>query len=354
MLFFVASMLLLAAGGVGWLLDATGPADACWTSGTVLGLGASVAWTAGAVRRRQLSVDVIAVLALAGALAVQEPFAGAMITVMLASGRLLEARAEARARRELGLLLEQSPRISPPPGGEWGRGDPGRRRRAGRPPARGHGGGRARRRPAPGRRFLDEAALTGEPLPVERTAGDDVRSGVVNAGAPFDLVATTVAADSTYAGLVRLVEQAQAASAPFVRVADRLAVLFVPLTLLLAVAAWALSGEPGPRGRSARRRHAVPAATRRPDRDHLRAVPGRPHRSGHQGRWRFGAAGRRTGDAVRQDRHPYPGTSSARRRGHRGRTGRRRRAPPAGSVPGPGLSARARRARSSPPRLATG
>ena len=92
--------------------------------------------------------------------------------------------------------------------------------------------------------LLDESALTGEPLPVERPAGDDVRSGVVNAGAPLDLVATAVAADSTYAGVVRLVEQAQAASAPFVRTADRLAVMFVPLTVVLAAAAWALSGDP--------------------------------------------------------------------------------------------------------------
>ena len=79
---------------------------------------------------------------------------------------------------------------------------------------------------------------------MERPAGDDVRSGVVNAGMPVDIVATAVAAESTYAGLVRLVEQAQAASAPFVRLADRLAVFFVPLTLLLAGAAWALSGDP--------------------------------------------------------------------------------------------------------------
>ena len=47
---------------------------------------------------------------------------------------------------------------------------------------------------------LDESALTGEPLPVERLAGDDVRSGVVNAGAPIDLLATAAAAESTYAG----------------------------------------------------------------------------------------------------------------------------------------------------------
>ncbi|HEY5518877.1 MAG TPA: heavy metal translocating P-type ATPase, partial [Cellulomonas sp.] len=90
---------------------------------------------------------------------------------------------------------------------------------------------------------LDESALTGEAMPVERIAGDDVRSGVVNAGQPIDLVATAVAAQSTYAGVVRLVEQAQASSAPFVRAADRFAVVFVPLTLLLAGAAWGLSGD---------------------------------------------------------------------------------------------------------------
>ncbi len=64
------------------------------------------------IRRGRLSVDVIAVLALAGALVVNEPFAGAMITVMLASGQLLEARAAARARRELSLLVERAPRTA--------------------------------------------------------------------------------------------------------------------------------------------------------------------------------------------------------------------------------------------------
>jgi heavy metal translocating P-type ATPase len=91
---------------------------------------------------------------------------------------------------------------------------------------------------------LDESALTGEPLPVERITGDDVRSGVVNAGQPIDLLATAVAAESTYAGVVRLVEQAQASSAPFVRAADRFAIYFVPLTLILAGVSWAVSGDP--------------------------------------------------------------------------------------------------------------
>ncbi len=74
---------------------------------------------------------------------------------------------------------------------------------------------------------LDESALTGESLPVERVAGDRIRSGVVNAGAPVDLRATTTAAESTYAGVVRLVAEAERSQAPVVRLADRYAVGFL-------------------------------------------------------------------------------------------------------------------------------
>src|SRR5674476_1356892 len=165
---------------------------------------------------------------------------GARSTRRLSSRR---ARAAARARRELSLLVERAPRTA--------------RRRV-------DDGvvevpvddvvvgdlllvGTGEIVPVDGRlrspAVLDESALTGEPMPVERVAGDAIRSGVVNAGQPMDLVATALAAESTYAGVVRLVEQAQASSAPFVRAADRFAILFVPLTLALAGASWALSGD---------------------------------------------------------------------------------------------------------------
>src|SRR5680860_415005 len=98
-LLFSVSTVLLLAGGAAWLLNADTPARVLWIAGNVLGLGFSISWTISAIRRGQLSVDVIAVLALAGAIVVNEPFAGAMITVMLASGQLLEARAAARASR---------------------------------------------------------------------------------------------------------------------------------------------------------------------------------------------------------------------------------------------------------------
>lgn len=241
---FIGSTSLLSGGGVAWLLAAEVPADALWVAGTVLGLVFAAVWTADAVRSRRPSVDVIAVLALGGALWVGEPFAGAMITVMLASGRLLEARAAARARRDLSLLVQRAPRtarrlvdgeILEVVLDEVGPGD---RLLV----------GTGEIVPVDGRllgvAILDEAALSGEALPVERLAGEGVRSGVVNAGSPIDMVATASAAESTYAGVVRLVEQAQASSAPFVRFADRVAVVFVPFTLVLAAAAWMLSADP--------------------------------------------------------------------------------------------------------------
>jgi heavy metal translocating P-type ATPase len=242
-LLFSVSTVLLLAGGLAWLLNAETPARSLWILGTVLGLVFSVFWTVTAIRGGQLSVDVIAVLALAGALAVNEPFAGAMITVMLASGQLLEARAAARARRELSLLVERAPRtarrvvdsgVVEVPVDDVEVGDLLLVGTGEIVPVDGR-----LRSPA----VLDESALTGEALPVERLAGEDVRSGVVNSGTAINLTATALAAESTYAGVVRLVEQAQASSAPFVRAADRFAILFVPLTLILAGASWWLSGD---------------------------------------------------------------------------------------------------------------
>ncbi len=239
----VVSLVLLAAGGVAFVAGTRSTADGLWNAATALGLVLSVTWTASALRQRRPTVDVIAVLALGGALLVDEAFAGAVITVMLTTGQALEARAAARARRELSLLVERAPRrarlrvetgVVDVPAEEVGVGDRVLVGSGEVVPVDG-------RLQAPA--VLDESALSGEPLPVEHPFGDEIRSGVVNAGSPFDLVATASAAESTYAGVVRLVEQAQASSAPFVRMADRLAVLFVPLTLLLAGAAWAGSGD---------------------------------------------------------------------------------------------------------------
>ena len=106
------------------------------------------------------------------------------------------------------------------------------------------GRGRAgrRRRRSRKRRSIDESALTGEPLPLLRALGGEVRSGSANAGDPFDLRATRPAAESAYAGIVRLVQHAETERAPFVRMADRYAAGFLPFALAVAGGAWAASG----------------------------------------------------------------------------------------------------------------
>jgi heavy metal translocating P-type ATPase len=94
-----------------------------------------------------------------------------------------------------------------------------------------------------GEAVLDTSTLSGEPLPETVRSGMPVLSGSANAGSPFEVRAARPATESAYAALVRLVEQAQAQRAPFVRMADRYAGVFLPATLLVAAAAWAASGD---------------------------------------------------------------------------------------------------------------
>jgi len=194
---------------------------------------------------REAGVDVIAILAIGGALALRETFAAALIAVMLATGEALETYAEGRARRELTALLGRAPQnvhryvttgLETVPIATVLPGD----RLLVRPGEVVPVDGLVRGAPT----VLDESALTGESRLVSREDGDPVSSGVVNAGNPFDLQATATAASSTYAGIVRLVEEASRAKAPFVRLADRYALIFVPVALATSGFAWAISGDP--------------------------------------------------------------------------------------------------------------
>ncbi|WP_374157515.1 heavy metal translocating P-type ATPase [Mycobacterium sp. G7A2] len=233
----------LLVGGVARLLGAHAVADRCWMAGTIVAILPAVVWVVVALRDRRAGVDLIAVLSLAGTLIVGEYLAGALIAVMLASGRALDAAATRRAARDLTALLQRAPRFARLRDGDEVRvvtvaeidvddvlivasGDV--------VPVDG--------RVVEGDAVLDESALTGEPLQVDRSVGDLVRSGVVNAGSVFALRAEARAEDSTYAGIVRLAQQAGAESAPVVRLADRYAAYFLPVTLLVAGAAWLASG----------------------------------------------------------------------------------------------------------------
>src|SRR5271165_4762396 len=239
----MVTVAALVSGGIAWLAGWRTVADWCWIVGTVAALVPATVWLLAALRKGRLGVDLIAVLSLVGTLVVHEYLAGALVAVMLAGGRALEAAAERRASHDLRALLERAPRFA--------------RRRVGSEVSvipvtevavddvLVVGPGEVV--PVDGRildtvAVLDESALTGEPLQVERGVGEPVRSGVVNAGSAFELRATATAENSTYAGIVRLASEAAAENAPTVRLADRYAAWFVPLTLLVAGAAWLASG----------------------------------------------------------------------------------------------------------------
>ncbi len=233
----------LLGGAAAHLAGAAGAGNAAWLAAAACGIGYALWAIADAARHRRVGVDIIALLALAGAVAVGELLAAAVISVMLASGRALEEWAAGRARRDLTALLARAPRT-----------------------ARRYDGSALQVVPldlvrprdllmvAPGdvvgvdgtlvspSAVLDESALTGEPRPVEHAAGDLVRSGTVNAGGPFQLRATASAADSSYAGIIAMVREAETAQAPFVRLADRYALWFLGLSLAAAGVAAALGG----------------------------------------------------------------------------------------------------------------
>ena len=102
----------LAAGGIAWLAGWHDVADGCWIAGTLVALVPAVLWVLAALRRGRAGVDLIAVLSLVGTLLVGEYVAGALIAVMLAGGRALEAAAERRASHDLRALLEHAPRFA--------------------------------------------------------------------------------------------------------------------------------------------------------------------------------------------------------------------------------------------------
>lgn len=235
----------VVVGAVLWLAGAHLAADVAWAAAVVLALVPLSLSVARDLLHRETGVDLIALLAMAGSLALGQYLAGAVVGLMLSGGQALERYASGRARRELSALLARAPRVvhrydhgelTTADIAEVKVGDLLLVKSGEVVPVDGL--------LASPDAVLDESALTGESRPVERSSGDRVRSGALNADAAFDLRAVATAAESTYAGIVRLVREAEASKAPFVRLADRYAMWFLPLTLGLASVAWVVSGDP--------------------------------------------------------------------------------------------------------------
>ena len=241
----LVALVTLAGGGIAYFTTHQDWASGLWSFGTALVLSALLVEIVLSLMQGRFGLDVIAGLSMGAALAFGEPLAGNIVALMYAGGQQLENFAEGRARREMTALLGRTARTAM----RYAREGleevpietlmPGERilvRRGEVVPVDG--------RLVGGRADIDMSALTGEAMPARFFAGNDMPSGGTSIGAAFDLDVIRTAADSTYAGIVRLVEQAQQSKAPMVRLADRYALWFLALTVLIAGAAWWVSGDP--------------------------------------------------------------------------------------------------------------
>ena len=241
----IIALLGLAAGLVAFSSGDSPLAHWIWGAATVpVVIALAVSITRDLLQGR-MGVDAIAFLSMTAALALGQSLAGIVVAIMYAGGTVLEDFAVARAERSLKSLVDRAPRIAHRrvaqsvediPVDEVKISDAILVRAGEIVPVDGL--------ITSASAVIDESALTGEPIPVTRFEKDEVRSGALNAGQTFAMKATATAGESTYAGIVRLVTAAQTAKSPFIRLADRYALLLLPVTLLVAGGAWLLTGDP--------------------------------------------------------------------------------------------------------------
>ena len=235
----------LTAGIAAEIAGADSVATIAWTAATVPVVGGLAAGIVRDLLAGRVGVDAIALLSMSAALAFGQPLAGAVVALMYSGGNVLEDIAVARARSNLSALVDRAPRIAhrrrddrieDVAVADVGVGDRLLVRAGEIVPVDGIVASPAA--------TLDESALTGEAIPVVKTAAAAIFSGAINSGDAFEMTAMRAAGESTYAGIVRLVSAAQTAKARFVRLADRYALLFLPFTIAVAALAWLISGNP--------------------------------------------------------------------------------------------------------------
>jgi heavy metal translocating P-type ATPase len=213
-----------------------------------LAVGAVMAWRmVRELRRGHFGVDALAVIAIVATVLVGEYVASIVIVLMIAGGRALEDFAESRAQHELSALLTREPqvahRVDPMTGAisdiaasDVVPGDVILVRAGEVVPVDG--------RVLSASASFDESSLTGESMPVRKLTGDAVLSGSLNGLNAATMTATATAANSEFQGIIALVRQAQQNRAPVVRLADRYAIPFTVTSLVIAVVAWIVAGDP--------------------------------------------------------------------------------------------------------------
>lgn len=238
-------IIALLALGLGWLARGIGgpvPAHAIWMAGLAVCALPVVARMIRDAAHGRFATDIVAALAIIGALLLGVPIAGLVVVLMLRGGEALERYAEGKASQAVRALEEAAPRLA--------------HRVTGHDTVDVEATSVAVDeillvRPGElipcdgvvthGESDIDTSTLTGEPIPVVATVGTRVMSGSLNGAGVLHVRATARAAESQYARIVELVRTAQSHKAPLQRMADRYATWFTPLTLVICAIAFVAS-----------------------------------------------------------------------------------------------------------------
>jgi heavy metal translocating P-type ATPase len=238
-----AALGIAAALLAQFLLDAPAVARGLFAAVLVLGGTPLVVTTVAGMLRGRFAADIVAALAIVTAILLGQHFAGAVIVLMQSGGEALERFAMHRASASLEALLARAPKIAhrvtdaqitDVPVDDVRTGDVLVLRPGDLVPVDGD--------VVEGTSSVDQSALTGEPLPIRANPGTELMSGSVNLEGALRIRATHPAAQSQYQQIVQLVERARRERPPIQRLADRYAVWFTPLTLVMCAVAWAITG----------------------------------------------------------------------------------------------------------------
>jgi len=240
-----AAMIVSAVGLLlSWLHGEAGGWDPAWLA--VLFCGIPIAWTAlkELILERTVNSDLLVSIAIAAAVSIGEKFAAGEVALIMMVGMWLEQRTVAKAASALEEMVQMAPETATVKrNGEWKevplgevvRGDlilvkPGEK-----VPVDGI--------VKSGMAALNQAALTGESLPVEKRAGDEVFMGTLNTNGAIEVVAERIGEETTFARVTRLVAEAMERKAPVQRLLDRWAAWIVPSSLALAALMYLFTGD---------------------------------------------------------------------------------------------------------------
>jgi heavy metal translocating P-type ATPase len=231
------------SGSVSLTQDGPGLAELIWFVGLVLTAALPTWETVRNMFRGEFAADVVAILAIVSAAVLWQPFAGLVVVIMLTGGAALERYAEGRAGAAVSALEQAAPRqahirdadgtVRDVPAEQVKVGDQLLVRPGELIPCDGN--------VVSGRSHVDASAITGEPLAIPVAPGSRVVSGSANVDGPLVMEATAIAGESQYLRIVELVRNAQGSKAPLQRVADKAAVWFTPVTIVICVITWVLT-----------------------------------------------------------------------------------------------------------------